>query len=114
MRFRSLLAFALTTAAIAIVPATAGAAPLPAGSTWLEATIPSADGVQLHADILRPSHLDPNAKTPVVLSIGPYFNHAGQTGALGPVQGTTYDPTGPSEGPNERFHDLIEGAKLME
>ena len=51
----------LATIAIALalfaVPSTAAAADLPPGSTWTEATIPSTDGVQLHADILRPKDL---------------------------------------------------------
>ena len=94
------------------VPATAAAADLPPGSKWTEATIPSTDGVQLHADILRPAQA--TGPTPVILAIGPYFSHAGQTGAVGPVQGTSYDPVGPSTGPSDRFHDLINGGKLME
>ena len=107
----------LATIAIALllaVPATAAAADLPPGSTWTEATIPSTDGVQLHADILRPKDLAADAKTPVILAIGPYFSHSGQTGAVGPVQGTSYDPVGPSTGPSDRFHDLVVGGKLME
>ena len=87
---------------------------MPAGAKWTEATIPSSDGVKLHADILRPKDLPATAKTPVILSIGPYFNHAGQTGPAGPVEGTTYDPIGPSTGPSDRFLDFVEGAKLME
>ena len=88
-------------------------ADVPPGATWTEATIPSADGVQLHADILRPTAKG-NARTPVILSIGPYFNHSGQTGPAGPVEGTSYDPVGPSTGPSDRFLDLVEGAHLME
>src|SRR5687767_7718860 len=99
---------------LAVVPAAASAAPVPEGAEWTEATFPSSDGVTLHADILRPEGLAATAKTPVILSIGPYFSHAGQTGAVGPVQGTSYDPVGPSEGPSDRFLDLVEGAKLME
>lgn len=94
--------------------APAAATDVPDGATWTEATIPSSDGVELHADILRPSNLPKDAKTPVILSIGPYFNHAGQTGAVGPAQGTSYDPVGPSTGPSDRFNDLIEGGRLME
>ena len=99
---------------LAVLPAAASAAPVPEGAEWTEANFPSSDGVKLHADILRPKGLAATAKTPVILSIGPYFSHAGQTGAVGPVQGTSYDPVGPSEGPSDRFLDLIEGAKLME
>ena len=87
---------------------------MPANATWSQADIPSAGGVTLHADILRPKDLPANAKTPVILSIGPYFNHSGQVGAAGPVQDATYDPVGPNEGPSDRFHDLIKGAKLLE
>ena len=94
---------------LAATPAAATAADVPAGAAWSEATIPSTDGVELHADILRPKKLAPGARTPVILSIGPYFGHAGQTGALGPVQGTSYDPVGPSTGPSDRFLDLIDG-----
>ena len=86
----------------------------PPARRWTEATIPSSDGVKLHADILRPKNLPATAKTPVILSIGPYFNHAGQTGPAGPVEGTSYDPVGPSTGPSDRFLDFVEGAKLME
>ena len=99
---------------LAVLPSTATAAPVTEGATWSEATIPSSDGVELHADILRPSHLDADEKTPVILSIGPYFNHAGQLGAVGPAQGEDFDATGPSEGPSGRFYDLVEGARLME
>jgi uncharacterized protein len=105
---------AILLAVAAAVPATASAADVPPGATWTEATIPSADGVKLHADILRPSHLAASAKTPVILSIGPYFNHSGQTGPAGPVEGTSYDPIGPSTGPSDRFLDFVNGAKLME
>jgi putative CocE/NonD family hydrolase len=108
------LASALALAALAAAPAAAGAADVPAGAAWTQATIPSTDGVKLHADILRPKGLGPNDRTPVILSIGPYFNHAGQTGPAGPVEGTTYDPVGPSTGPSDRFLDFINGAHLME
>ena len=106
----------ILSALILLIPATAAfAAKLPAGAKWEEATIQSTDGVKLHADILRPANLPADAKTPVILSIGPYFNHSGQVGAAGPAQGgVPYDPVSTSEGPSERFHDLIEGAKLME
>jgi predicted acyl esterase len=113
MRLRFLRTLALTSALSLTAAAGAQAADPPPGSTWSEATIPSAGGVQLHADILRPSNLSRTAKTPVILSIGPYFNHAGQVGAAGPVADTSYDPAGPSTGPNDRFYDFIEGAKLM-
>ncbi|MFD0782724.1 CocE/NonD family hydrolase, partial [Micromonospora azadirachtae] len=78
---------------------------VPEGAAWTEAYFPSSDGsgVELHADVLRPAHLPANAKTPVILSIGPYFAHAGQT-----------DPEGWDRvGPSARFQDFIDGADLM-
>jgi putative CocE/NonD family hydrolase len=111
---RSRLALLALLTSLALLPATAGAAPVPAGADWSEATFPSTDGVTLHADILRPMGLASDAKTPVILSIGPYFNRSGQTGPAGPVEDTSYDPVGPSEGPSDRFLDFIEGAQLMQ
>ena len=104
-------------AAICAAPTAATAAwEVPEGATWSEATIDSTGGVKLHADILRPSHLAEDAKTPVIVSIGPYFGHSGQLGAAGPtpVGGASYDPVGPTTGPSDRFLDLIEGGRLME
>lgn len=83
------------------------------GADFTEAYLESGDGTLLHADVLRPKGLPEDAKTPVILSAGPYFNHAGQVGALGPVQDAGYEPGRPG-GPSERFADFIEGAKLFE
>ncbi|MEV4622744.1 CocE/NonD family hydrolase [Asanoa sp. NPDC049573] len=79
---------------------------VPEGAAWTEAYFPSSDrsGVELHADVLRPAHLSARAKTPVILSVGPYFSHAGETSPGG------FDQVGPSG----RFQDLIDGARLME
>jgi hypothetical protein len=85
----------------------------PPGAKWTQASILEADGTKLHADVLRPASLPAEAKTPVILSIGPYFNHSGQTGPLGPVEGTPYTPTGDA-GPSARFYDFINGAHLMD
>ncbi|GGK79483.1 hypothetical protein GCM10011509_29980 [Ornithinimicrobium pekingense] len=78
---------------------------VPEGASWTEHYFPSSDGsdVELHADVLRPAHLPADTPTPVILSVGPYFAHAGQTGDDGFTQ----------TGPSERFNDLIEGADLM-
>ncbi|MBB5784523.1 CocE/NonD family hydrolase [Nonomuraea jabiensis] len=78
---------------------------VPKGAAWTEAYFPSSDGsgVELHADVLRPAHLPAGAKTPVILSVGPYFAHAGQTGPEG------WDRVGPSA----RFQDFVDGAGLM-
>ena len=87
---------------------------VPANADWWTATFPSADGTVLHADILRPKGLPKDAKTPVILSIGPDFNHSGQTGPAGPAaEGTDYDPQGPAK-PSDRFYDFVKGAKLIE
>jgi predicted acyl esterase len=42
----------------------------PPGSTWSQATITEPDGTRLHADVLRPSNLPADAKTPVIVSVG--------------------------------------------
>lgn len=78
---------------------------VPEGASWTEAYFPSADhsGVVLHADVLRPADLPANAKTPVIMSIGPYFAHAGQEDDEGWAQA----------GPSARFDDFIDGAQLM-
>src|ERR1700754_253998 len=78
---------------------------VPEGAAWTEAYFPSSDGsdVELHADVLRPANLPADAKTPVILSVGPYFAHAGQTDVEG------WDQVGPSA----RFQDFIDGAHLM-
>src|SRR4051794_36456931 len=108
-------ALATTFAVLAaVLPATASAADVPPGAAWSQASIPSTGGGRLHADILRPKNLAPTDKTPVILSIGPYFNHSGQTGPAGPVEGTSYDPLGPSTGPSDRFLDFVNGAQLMD
>ncbi len=97
------------------MPVAAEAAKVPDGAVWTEATIPSSGDVELHADILRPEDaVEAGDKMPVILSIGPYFSHSGQVGPLGPLLDTSYDPVGPSEGPNDRFYDLVEGARLIE
>src|SRR3954452_10516857 len=112
MKIRSAAATALM--ALAAIPAAAQAADVPPNATWTQATIPSTDGASLHADILRPKGLKDTDKTPVILSIGPYFSHSGQTGPAGPVENSSYDPAGPSTGPSDRFLDFVTGAKLME
>jgi predicted acyl esterase len=111
-RARTTILCVAVLALAAFAPA-ASAAPPPDGSKWTEHFIDEADGTQLHADVLRPANLPDNARTPVILSIGPYFNHSGQTGVLGPVEETPYDPlTG--QGPSDRFYDFINGTKLLE
>jgi putative CocE/NonD family hydrolase len=78
---------------------------VPEGAVWTEAYFPSADhsGVELHADVLRPANLSSHAKTPVILAVGPYFGHAGQTGPEGWTQ----------TGPSNRFGDFTSGTGLF-
>jgi putative CocE/NonD family hydrolase len=79
---------------------------VPEGAAWTETYFPSSDGsdVELHADVLRPADLPADAQTPVILSVGPYFAHAGQTGPEGWEQ----------VGPSARFQDFVDGAHLMQ
>jgi predicted acyl esterase len=111
---RFLLALVLSVAVLSAAPALAAAAGVAyPDADWSEAWISSSDGVTLHADVLRPKGATDATKTPVVLSIGPYFNHSGQTGPAGPAEGTQYDPVGPNAGPSERFQDFVEGSGLL-
>src|SRR5919108_5058781 len=81
--YRFALAVVLSVASLVAIPAAAGASGVAyPDADWSEAWIPSSDGVTLHADVLRPKGA--TAKTPVIVSIGPYFNHSGQTGPAGP------------------------------
>jgi predicted acyl esterase len=87
----------------------------PPGSTYSQATITEPDGTTLHADILRPAGLAADARTPVIMSVGPYFGHAGEVGAPGelPVVGVAGDPYKPTAtGPSSRFNDFWKGAHL--
>jgi predicted acyl esterase len=107
---------ALVALAFVLATSTAAqAAPAPANSDWTQETISESDGTQLHADVLRPKGLpkDASARTPVILSIGPYFNHSGQTGVTGPVEDTPYNPA-TADGPSDRFYDYINGTKLLD
>ena len=117
MSGRSLFALAVATASFAIAPSVASASGVAyPDADWTEAWIqsPSSAGdATLHADVLRPKGSTDADKTPVILSIGPYFNHSGQTGPAGPAEGTHYDPVGPNAGPSERFQDFVEGSGLL-
>jgi putative CocE/NonD family hydrolase len=114
MSARHAVAAALASAIASLgAPVAACAAPVPAGADWSEAYISEADGTRLHADVLRPKGIPAAQRTPVILSVGPYFNHSGQTGPAGPVEGTPFDPTA-APGPSDRFADFVNGAHLME
>jgi predicted acyl esterase len=84
-----------------------------AGAEWFQAYFDEADGTRLHADVLRPAGVPIDQRTPVILSIGPYFNHTGQVGPAGPTQGgAAYDPLA-SPGPSNRFADFVLGADVI-
>src|SRR4051795_7539697 len=104
----------LSFACLAAIPAAAGARGVAyPDADWSQAWIPSSNGVTLHADVLRPKGATAATTTPAIISIGPYFNHSGQTGPAGPAEGTQYDPVGPNAGPSERFQDYVEGSGLL-
>jgi predicted acyl esterase len=103
--------FTITLAAagvLALGVAPVASAYIPANATHENVYFPSADGTTLHADVFKPKNVAPGTKMPVILSIGPYFNHTGQTG----VADGAYDPTATE--PNPRFQDLIEEGKPLE
>ncbi len=79
------------------VPALAGPHP---DADHREAYFPANDGLgtMLHADILRPKGMPDDVRTPVILTVTPYGNHAGSTIEL--------DFT--ATGPNERFYDFLD------
>ena len=103
----ALLFLALLTAS------TARADPPPPGASWHEEYIQEADGTSLHVDVLRPADLPADAKTPIILSVGPYFNHSGQVGPAGPAEDVPFTPVGDA-GPSARFYDFVNGANLMQ
>ncbi|PPJ19237.1 acyl esterase [Nocardia nova] len=70
----------------AAAPVTATAAPAPAYQ-WREEFLTTADGVRLHADILRPAGMADDVRTPVVMTVSPYRNHLAFTAELHPQGG---------------------------
>jgi predicted acyl esterase len=96
----------LVLLACLLFAAPATAAPVPEGAEWHEEYFPSGDGTVLHADVLRPKGLPADARTPVLLTVSPYTNHAAQ-------QGIDYDPS--AQGPSGRFlKDFAIPAKIFE
>src|SRR5882757_653724 len=114
MRILRLLAAAGGT--LCLVPAASASAAQPwppANATWTQSFFTEPDGTTLHADVLRPKSAG-SSRTPVILSIGPYFNHSGQTGPAGPVEGTSYDPVGANgPQPSDRFKDFVLGTNII-
>ncbi|MEJ8277457.1 CocE/NonD family hydrolase [Pseudonocardia spirodelae] len=77
---------------------------VPEGARWTQHYFPTADGVELHADVLLPEDLPADARVPVVLSVGSYFGHSGQLS----VEGFAHT------GPSARFADLVTEGGLLE
>ena len=53
------------------------------GGEWSSTYITEPDGTSLHAAILRPSHLKPTDKSPVILTVSVYDNSSGESGPSG-------------------------------
>jgi predicted acyl esterase len=100
---RRLLPLLAVLAAAALLPAPASA-DVPENAEYFEAYIETPGEPTLHADVLRPKGLPEGAKTPVILSIGPYFAHS-----VGPPE---YDVT--AQPPSDRFDDLLADGKAIE
>src|SRR5687768_16686040 len=99
---RALIAMAISAAVLS--PAAPASAGTRADADWTEEYFPSSDGLTtLHADVLRPKGLGSDVRTPVILTVTPYTNHAG--GPIGSVN--PYDPVGLS-GPSPRFYDFLD------
>jgi predicted acyl esterase len=114
VRFSGKVAMLITASSL-VLAGSASAADTwpPANATWTQSFIAEPDGTTLHADVLRPKAAG-TARTPVILSIGPYFNHSGQTGPAGPVEGTSYDPVGANgPAPSDRFEDFVNGTDII-
>ena len=114
---RYLVAVVLALTLYALAASAAFADPPPPGSKLLPDpyhSITESDGTDLHVDVLRPANIPDTQKTPVILSIGPYFNHSGQTGPFGPVENTPYDPLQAGTSVSSRFYDYINGAKVFD
>ena len=87
-------------------------------ANWTEHYFRTPDGTTIHADVLRPKGIPDNVWTPVIMSVGPYFNHLADLGIVGvvspPERGRTLlNPTIPNH-PNPRFKDFINEAHVME
>lgn len=95
-RFLVAISTALVVAAGA-APAVSAAEP-PKNSEWTEHYFTSDDGLTLlHADVLRPKGLSDKHRTPVILTVSPYFNHADSGG-----------------GPSDRFYDFLEISDILD
>lgn len=72
---------------------------------YFEEYFPAGDGLNtLHADVLRPAGLADDVRTPVILTVSPYMNHAGST--------VDYDPA--AAGPHNRFYDFLDLSRILD
>lgn len=103
----------LRVALLALIALSACAAPaaagLPANADWKEYYIKDslpypAGQPTLHADLLTPKGAPAGTKFPVIVSVGPYFNHSGSTMLETPDE----------DGPQLRWNDLIQDGKVFE
>ena len=101
-RIRLLCALAAVACAF---PAATASADVPAGADWTEKYIATPGQPTLHADVFRPKGFKDTQKTPVILAIGPYFGHGGQS---------TPDAPGGANRPSNRFDDMIDGGKVFQ
>ena len=112
---RSRRALFVLLALLLVLPVTAqsaAAAPPWGESQWSEHYFPAGDTLpdsltNLHADVLRPAGLTDADKTPVILTVSPYTNHAGIPAAA------AYDPVN-FEGPSDRFYDFLDLSRILE
>ena len=104
-RLGGVAALLLAAAVITMQESPAIAAPR-SDARWTATSITVLGGTAtVHADVLRPANLDPSVKTPVVVSVGPYFNYSGQTEVA-------FRPT--RQAPSLRFYDFLDLSKLLE
>src|SRR3712207_1978894 len=100
-RIRLLVALAIAACAL---PTATASADVPPGADWTQAYITTTGEPNLDVDVFRPKGFKNDQKTPVILSIGPYFGHGGST---------TPEPTG-SQRPSDRFDDMIIPGKVFQ
>ena len=95
----------LALLAVSLSPAhQASALPPPNGATWYETFIDTPDGERLHVDVMRPVGLTDADKTPVILVVSPYLG----------VAAAGSGNTSATPGPNSRFFDFYDGARVFE
>lgn len=102
---RTLIAAITLALSLSLLPgAPAWSADPPKGSVWTQHYFPSGDGITtLHADVLRPAGIPEKKKTPVILTVSPYTNHAGAT--------TEYSAS--ATGPSDRFYDFLDLTNIL-